>query len=606
MTGLGTALKTDVKPKELYPTEIQPPAQEERAKRLASFAAPGERKNRYTLPDGLQSNSPIGYRKRMPLTESEVDEALTLLSLERPSAFVECEGPTEQELFEECSLGVLASRQSTNFRGHQQVTFGPEDSAEIASLMKELGHLDAPVLDHAAYTHVVFSRPYRTPFTMLLTLVGHRSFTSLLTVPFRVFKKRTQFVSDIPTIGYLQELHLGILADSTERAAVLASEGRRRAQVHLRPFCGARKENKKVIAKLEKMCGLTLQERMMGYRVSMVVQVGEVHESEQLQIDPKLCRKLGANLLSFRSERIQPGVNQEEKAPEGYQHRQNMDVSDDLTVMAGRAAYNAFAHWAGVDREKAKSLLLMDRVDVLTPNGKARLRKIRNELGEITDKLVRDLPKWADIPAGKKFSRNAARGRKAFALVGQRIYIAGLSRESLEREGIDWELAVCAVGASAARSSLFVELMGTYNLPGDCDLLAGTCIMAGPVNQNDIGKQFYGYKDLLSDNYGDLDPTSLLVWTLKAKTIADPTGNEEQLLNAARKGALVDLRAGPHEVVKVASQGKLEPMRSFEGKLSEERAFFEQGNFVTDATGKEIPGNRGKPWSEFLARRKVW
>ena len=167
-------------------------------------------------------------------------------------------------------------------------------------------------------------------------------------------------------------------------------------------------------------------------------------------------------------------------------------------------------------------------------------------------------------------------------------------------------MAVCAVGAASARSSLFVELMGTYNLPDDCDLLAGTCIMAGPVNQNDIGKQFYGYKDLLADNYGDLDPTSLLVWTLKAKTIADPTGNEEQLLNAARKGALVDLRAGPHEVVKISTKGNLEPMRSFEGKLNQERAFFEQGNFVTDPSGKEIPGNRGKPWSEFLARRKVW
>ena len=204
-------------------------------------------------------------------------------------------------------------------------------------------------------------------------------------------------------------------------------------------------------------------------------------------------------------------MNQEEKAPEGYQHRQNMDVSDELTVMAGRAAYNAFAHWTGVDREQAKSLLLMDRVDVLTPNGKDRLRQIRTDLGEITDKLVRDLPKWADLPTGKMFSRNAAKGRKAFALVGQRIYIAGLSRNGLKEAGIDWELALCAVGASAARSSLFVEFMGIHNLPGDCDLLAGTCIMAGPVNQNDIGKQFYGYKDLLTENYGHLDPTSLLV-----------------------------------------------------------------------------------------------
>ena len=47
-------------------------------------------------------------------------------------------------------------------------------------------------------------------------------------------------------------------------------------------------------------------------------------------------------------------------------------------------------------------------------------------------------------------------------------------------------------------------------------------------------------------------------------------------------------------------------MRSHEGKLNQERAFFEQGNFVTDPNGREIEGNRGKPWSEFLARRKVW
>jgi len=191
-------------------------------------------------------------------------------------------------------------------------------------------------------------------------------------------------------------------------------------------------------------------------------------------------------------------------------------------------------------------------------------------------------------------------------MVGQRIYIAGLAREKLVEEGIDWELAVCGVGAAAARSALFVELMGTYNLPEDCDLLAGTCIMAGPVNQNDIGKQFYGYQDLLCETYGDLDPTSLLVWTLKAKTITDPTGNEEQLLNAARKGALVDLRAGPHEMVKIAKKGNLHPMRSVRGKFNEERAFCDQGNFVTDPSGKDIADNRGKPWSEFEARRRVW
>ena len=128
MARLGTARKRYAKPKDLYPIEIQPPPKEQRVQRMARFAEPGERKNRYTLPDGLKSHSPVGYRKRMPLTESEVTQAVSLLSLERPTAFIPSEGPTDQELFEECSLAILSSRQSTNFRGHQQVSFGPRES----------------------------------------------------------------------------------------------------------------------------------------------------------------------------------------------------------------------------------------------------------------------------------------------------------------------------------------------------------------------------------------------------------------------------------------------------------------------------------------------
>ena len=85
MSGIGTALQQDSKPKELYPTPIEPPVRKERAKRLARFAEPGERKNRYTLPDSLQSCSPIGYRKRTTLTDSEIEQALMLLSLKRPT-----------------------------------------------------------------------------------------------------------------------------------------------------------------------------------------------------------------------------------------------------------------------------------------------------------------------------------------------------------------------------------------------------------------------------------------------------------------------------------------------------------------------------------------
>ena len=42
---------------------------------------------------------------------------------------------------------------------------------------------------------------------------------------------------DIPTIGYLPHLHVGILADAMN-AAVIASEGRRRALGFMAPFCG--------------------------------------------------------------------------------------------------------------------------------------------------------------------------------------------------------------------------------------------------------------------------------------------------------------------------------------------------------------------------------
>ncbi|MEE2959335.1 MAG: hypothetical protein VYA34_01220 [Myxococcota bacterium] len=606
MSEAGTVRKGETTPKELYPVKLDAPPASQRFKRDASFAQAGSKKNRYTLPDELNSHSPVGYRTRISLSESEVEEALGLLALSRPTAFETTDSPTEQELFEECSLGVLSSRQSTNFRGHQQVTFGPKDSAKITRLLRKMEGGNVEALDNATHTHVVFSRPYRTPFTMLLTLVGHEPMKSLVTVPMRIFEKWTKFKSDIPTIGYLQQLHLGILADAMERAAVLASGAQRKAQVHLAPFCGSRVGNRKAIRELEKLCGLTRREKMLGWRVSLVAQVGQVAPPERTPIKPEICRQIGANLLAFRSERIQPGVNQEEKAPEGYQQRQDMDFPEEVTLMCGRAAYNAFAHWTGCCREAAKEFLLLDRVDVLTPNGKERLRSIRQDLSDITDSLVADLPLWADLPSGRTFSRNAGLGRKAFALVGQRIYIAGLSRTELFKHGMDWELAVCAVGAAASRSSLFAEIMGCYELSDECDLLAGTCIMAGPVNQNDIGKQFYGYRDLLHSKYGNMDPTSLLVWTLKGKTITDPIGNEEQLLNAKRKGALVDLRCGPHDIVKIANHGNLEPMRQVGHRMNQERAFSDQGNFVTDPTGQEIPGNRGELWGEFESRRKLW
>jgi hypothetical protein len=596
-----------VRPKLLEVVPITPPPVEARVRRRSAFPQPGEKATRYSLPASLASASPVGYRTRVALTRDEADQALALLALERPTAFApptERRAVIEQEVFEEASLGVLSSRQSTNFRGLRQVTVGPAESARVAALLRRIGRREAKVLDHASYTHIVLTRPYRTPFTLLLTFIGHKPVRSLLSVPLRAFDKRYRHHDDIPTIGYLQHLHLGILADGIERAAVLASQGRRRAQVFLEPFDAP--EDRDALAELERMAGITAEERKAGVRIGLVAQVGHAVAGEEVALPEALCRKLGANLVAFRSERVQPGVNAEASAPSEYRARQPMDVPDALTVMAGRAAYNAFAHWLGCDRERAKDLLLLERVDVLTPNGKSRLRAIRSELEAIADRISATLPLWADLPAGRALSRNVERAKKAFALAGQRIYIGGLSRTEIEREGHDFLHAVRAFGAASARSGLYAELMGCVDLPDDCDLLAGVCVMAGPVNQNDIGKQFYGFPDLLARAFPERDPTSLLVWTLKAKTVADPIGNEEQLMNPARKGALVDLRPGPHEVVTLRRDGRFEPLRKRGTKVNGERAFADLGNFVSAPDGAEIPGNRGAPWPSAWSREVVF
>lgn len=592
---------------------IAPPVQRQR--RQIRAAAPGEKRSRYSLPSSLDSASPVGYRTRLALTKAQARQGLALLALPRPTQFDAAAAVTEGELFEEASLGVLSSRQSTNFSGHRQMTFGPETSAQIGHLLRSLLYREAEVLDQVAYTHVVLARPYRTPFTLLLTFVGHRPLLSLASVAKRAYDKRVHHSDDIPTIGYLQHLHVGILADAMERAAVIASGGARMAQVFMQPFCGrGRRDNKPVAHALEELCGLTLQQRAEGWKVALVVQVGQVPAAARLDIEPATLRRIGANLMAFRSERILPGVNAEKSAPAEYQSRQEMDVPDELVTQCGRAAYNAFDHWTGCGREKAKDLLLLDRVDVLTADGERRLGEMSQQQNRVTDKLIANLPLWADLPTGKALSRNAEKGRKAFALVGQRIYIGGLSRKGVERYHLDWEHAVRATGAAAARSALVAELIGVVDLPEDCDLLCGLCLMAGPVNQNDIGKQFYGERDLLAETYPDQDPTSLLVWTLKAKTVADPIGNEEQLLNPARQGALVDLRLGPHEVCLVEAAGeisgpasaRLRAMRQRDGRTNRERAFGELGNFAVGSGGEDIPGNRGSRWPSAWSQAPLW
>jgi hypothetical protein len=585
----------------LEPVAIVPPPIEQQKQRLARFAQPGEKRGRYHLPESLDSGSPVGFRRRVSMTENEVQECLPLLSLGRPEKFVPGPAVTEGELFEECSLGVLTARQSTNFRGHRDVVLGAEDSTRMTALLRQLKGLEATPLDGASHTHVVFCRPYRTPFTLLLTFIGHSSLTSPWTVATRAWRKKFQHADDIPTIRWLMHVHLGVLADAMERATVIASGGKRRANSFMVPLCGdLRFENRAILRDIELLAGLTAAERSAGWRVALVTQAGTVAENEQIKAQPETLRKLGANLLAFRSERIQPGINQEEKAPDAYQQRQTMDIPDELTVQAGRAAYNAFAHFTGCDREIAKSVLLLDRIDVLTPNGKERIREVREMLDYVTDRVVNGIPLWADLATAKNLSSNAARGKKAFALAGQRIYIGGLSGRALRETGMDMELATRAFGAAAARSALVAELMGVMGLPETCDLLAGICLMAGPVNQNDIGKSFYGQVDLLHKTYPNEEPTSLLVWTLKAKTVADPIGNEEQLMNAARKGALVDLRTAPHEVVSLRVGESLQPMRRLGVRVNQERAFEDVGNFVTDPDGFEIPGNRGTRWPDSL------
>lgn len=579
-------------------TPVPPPPLEQQRRRDAAFAPEGEPRNRYHLPTGLEATSPIGYRRRVPLTAEEAQQAACLLSLEPPAAFVPGAGPTEAELFDEAALGVLSARQSTNYRGHRQVTLGPVASAQLAQILRAR-FPDARVLDHAAYTHVALSRPYRTPFTFLLTFIGHNPWLSPFSVLQRAWRKKFQHADDIPTIGYLQHLHVGIWADAAERAALLASAGARRANVVMAPFADRGRQ-----PEIEALIGLDDRAVAEGWRVAFVAQVGAVDEAPPLS--PALCRRIGANLLAFRSERIQPGVNAEDKAPPQYQSRQDMDVPAELTEMAGRAGYNAFCRWTGVDRDTAKRLLLLERIDVLTPNGKERLRAVRAHLEEVTDTLVRNLPLWVDLPTGRRLSSNASRGKKAFALAGQRIYVGGLSRAEVEAAGIPFAHAVRAVGAVASRGSLVCELAGCVDLPDTCDLLSGVCLMAGPVNQNDIGKAFYGARDLLADAFPGRDPTSLLVWTLKAKTVADPIGNEEQLLNAKRQGALVDLRAGPDDVVALRVDGVNQPMRLRDGRRNSERAFADVGNFVTDPQGAEIPGNRGSAWPRAWAQERPW
>ncbi len=280
---------------------IEPPPIEQHVKREASLPTKGEKRNRYHLPLSLESQSPIGYRTRLSLSKKEASEAEFLFSMNPPTQFSSPSAISEQALFEESSLGIMSSRQSTNFQGHRQYTFGQEKSIQIAEILKTMEGLEGPVLDNVSYTHIVLNHPYRTPFTLLLTFVGHKPLSSLATVPIRGWKKRYSYIDDIPTIGYLPHLHLGILADGLERAVVLASEGTRQANIFMGPFCSQKRiqSNRKGIEKLEDLIGLSRADRMSGWRVRMVAQVCTI--PTPFPISKQTCRKIAANSLSFRS-----------------------------------------------------------------------------------------------------------------------------------------------------------------------------------------------------------------------------------------------------------------------------------------------------------------
>ena len=145
---------------------ITPPPSEQQVKRNAVFAT-DEKKTRYHLPEALDSHSPVGYRTRLSFTEKEAAALMPLLSLEPPTAFIESDEPTESELFEESSLGILSARQSTNYVGHKNITLGKSDSQKLNKILRRLNTNTAP-LEGASHTHIVLTRPYRTPFTLSL------------------------------------------------------------------------------------------------------------------------------------------------------------------------------------------------------------------------------------------------------------------------------------------------------------------------------------------------------------------------------------------------------------------------------------------------------
>ena len=88
--------------KELEVVTIEPPPKEQRVVRGA-VPQSGAKRTRYDLPESLKSTSPVGYRTRVSLIEKQTSECLQLLTLERPTSFVDPDPVTDGELFEEAA-----------------------------------------------------------------------------------------------------------------------------------------------------------------------------------------------------------------------------------------------------------------------------------------------------------------------------------------------------------------------------------------------------------------------------------------------------------------------------------------------------------------------
>jgi len=602
------------------------PAPARPRQRLARLCDPGEKRSRHHLPERLESSSPLGYRTRVSLAPEEARLALALPSRAEARRFMDTATPyrtLESTLFEEAALGVLVSRQSTNFFGQRQVTLGPSWSGKVEALLDALEGREGAVLRGAAHTHLWLGRPYQTPFTALLTFVGHPPLADVLTVPFRALRKGVAGHADIPSIGWLPHVHAGILSEQVSRAVALAHAGRMGVRTFLRPFVGeAAQRNAPLLSDLEKAAGLNvLDTRLGGWRLMGVTQVGVLPPGDRLpfaDLDDalpngrsRMARRIAATAMAFRSERVLPGhllgVELPENVPWIYREPEETTVPQALMDEVLRAARDAFEERLGYGvPEGVRDALLVHEIDTTSAPGQTEITLIRQELDEVTQRIRKNLPVWADAVSLGALARLVEQGTKAFALSGQRVVIFGLDGELLRGTGVDFEHAVRAVGAAIARACWIFEIAGSTEIPEGADLLGGVCAMAGPVNLNDIGKSFYGHADLLRRNYGQGLPTSLAVVCFKAKTPADPIGNEEQLLNRTKRGPLVDLRKGPHEAValRASPESRVVPMRA--DPVSRERAFHDVGNFVAGPDGREIEGNRGVPYPPDRALRRAF